>query len=200
MAGAVADPRRPIRLERPPLVQSEAFGPVVSLIARIYAFLLHLCGLIAGVIVGAIAVLITGEVVMRNLSGRTVPWLLEASEYGLFIAAFLGAPWVLRLGGHVRVDVLLNVASTTGRRWTELAGDILAAAVCAILCFFGTAAVIDSAGAGMMIYKSIIIPEWWVLAFVPLSFLLLTVEFVRRAVRAARGLTDDADEMIQRGL
>lgn len=158
----------------------------MSLAARAYGRFLDLCGLAAGLLICAIALSITGEVVLRNMAGRTVPWLLESSEYALFIAAFLGAPWVLRQGGHIRVDVVLNLADARTGRWIELGSDVVSTLICGILFYFGVLATVESFASNIMIYKSIIIPEWWVLIFVPLSFFLLSLEFVLRALRFRR--------------
>ena len=62
----------------------------------------------AGVSLGLIALTVTLDVGLRNLGWGNLPWLIEVAEYTLFVSTFLAAPWVLSLGAHVRVDVLVS--------------------------------------------------------------------------------------------
>ena len=54
------------------------------------------------------ALLVTGDVLGRNLGLGTLPWIVEASEYGLPLATFLIAPWLLARGSTSGVDALLS--------------------------------------------------------------------------------------------
>jgi hypothetical protein len=44
----------------------------------------------------------------------------------------------------------------------------------------------DSFSRGDMLYKELVIAEWWLLAFIPAGSLLLAIEFLRRLWRAWR--------------
>lgn len=114
----------------------------MNLLGAAYNRFLNLCGLLAGLAVTAMAVAITIEVAVRNVTGRSFPWLLESSEYALFVATFLGVPWVLRQGAHVRVDVLLNIGSPQMRRVVEIAANTIAAVTSLTIFYFAVAALI----------------------------------------------------------
>ncbi|HET8728973.1 MAG TPA: TRAP transporter small permease [Alphaproteobacteria bacterium] len=142
---------------------------------------------IACVMSGAIVVLITIDVVGRNLGLGNLPWLTEVVEYALYILTFLAAPWVLRLGSHVR----MNLLSTLLPRRLALVVDVLANtagfAVCVVLIWFGYAAADQAMVRGSLMIKTLIFPEWWLLAVMPFSLLLLALEYVLRLSRLARG-------------
>ena len=53
------------------------------------------------------ALLVTLDVVMRNVGLGTLAWVNEVSEYSLPVATLLIAPWLLHRNQHVRLDVLL---------------------------------------------------------------------------------------------
>ncbi|MGI9464428.1 MAG: TRAP transporter small permease subunit, partial [Aestuariivirgaceae bacterium] len=76
----------------------------MSQFARAYGVAVVGLGYLAGFALAALALLITTDVVIRNLGIGNFPWLLEVSEYVLFISTFLAAPWVLRENAHVSVD------------------------------------------------------------------------------------------------
>ena len=130
---------------------------------------------LAAVLLGASALAITVDVVGRNIGVGTLPWILEVSEYVLPLATFLVAPWLLRRNEHVRLDILL-------RAWPGLGHvtNVVGLAVSAVLVLYGVRTILNSADQGAMVFKSVVFPEWWLYAPVPLCFTLLAVEFVRR--------------------
>ena len=140
-----------------------------------YDRLLQGLAALAAVLLGASALAITVDVVGRNVGLGTLPWILEVSEYVLPLATFLVAPWLLRRNEHVRLDMLL-------RAWPRLGHvtNVIGLAVSAVLVLYGVRTILNSADQGAMVFKSVVFPEWWLYAPVPLCFGLLAVEFVRR--------------------
>lgn len=142
-----------------------------------YGRTLEALAVVAAVLLGLTAVAITYDVVARNVALGTVPWILEVSEYVLPLATFLVAPWLLYQNQHVRLDMLLARV-----RWLGFAGDLLGLAISAVLVVYGVRTILNSAQQGAMVLKSVVFPEWWLYAPVPLCFMLLAIEFVRRLV------------------
>jgi TRAP-type transport system small permease protein len=144
-------------------------------VSAFYPRLLQGLAACAAVLLGASALVITLDVVGRNVGLGSVPWILEVSEYVLPLATFLAAPWLLHRNEHVRLDILL-------RAWPRLnhMTNVTGLAVCAVLVVYGVRTILNSAQQGAMVFKSVVFPEWWLYAPVPLCFGLLAVEFVRR--------------------
>jgi TRAP-type C4-dicarboxylate transport system permease small subunit len=147
---------------------------------RAYRGLLHACAVIAALLLGVTALLVTGDVVARNIGLGTLPWILEVSEYVLPLATFLVAPWLLVRNEHVRLDVLLTSLPPRLARALAWAGDLLGLAICAVFVIYGVRAIASSAQQGSLVIKSVVFPEWWLYAPVPACFALLGIEFVRR--------------------
>ncbi|MHB8764073.1 MAG: TRAP transporter small permease [Deferrisomatales bacterium] len=156
----------------------------MGIVHRAYQQLLSGSGVLAGLFVGGIAVGVTADVVLRNLGLGGLPWMAEMSENALYVSTFLAAPWVLSQGAHVRVDLVVNSVPRAVRRVLEIAADLLGVAVSLVFLWFGYSATAEAARLGSVIAKQLVIPEWWLLCFIPLSFLLMTVEFVLRLRRA----------------
>lgn len=155
------------------------------MIGPAYRGLLHGCGAVAAVLLGVTALLVTGDVVARNLGLGTLPWILEVSEYVLPLATFLVAPWLLHRNEHVRLDILLTALPSRLGRGLDRTADLVGLAVCAVFVVYGARAIASSAQQGSLVIKSIVFPEWWLYAPVPACFALLAIEFVRRL--AGRG-------------
>ncbi|HEU0199868.1 MAG TPA: TRAP transporter small permease [Burkholderiaceae bacterium] len=152
----------------------------MSALAGAYRRLLDGCAVAAALVLGAVAVLVAGDVVARNIGLGTLPWIVEASEYSLPLATFLIAPWLLRRNEHVRLDALLAVLPARLARALDVVADAIGLAVCIVFVAYGARAVASSAKQGSLVIKAIVFPEWWLYAPVPFCFALLAVEFVRR--------------------
>jgi TRAP-type C4-dicarboxylate transport system permease small subunit len=153
--------------------------------ARAYLGVLHAGAVAAALLLGALALLVTVDVVARNLGWGTLPWILEVSEYCLPLATFLVAPWLLARGEHVRVDVLVTLLPRRIARAIERAADAAGFALSTVFVVYGIRAITSSAQQGSLVMKSIVFPEWWLFAPVPVSFAFLAVEFLRRLLARA---------------
>jgi TRAP-type C4-dicarboxylate transport system permease small subunit len=147
---------------------------------KLYTLLLRSLAAAAAVLLGAMAVLVTLDVVMRNVGLGTIAWVNEVSEYSLPVATLLIAPWLLHRNEHVRLDVLLVSLSARAARVLGKTCDVLGIAICAVFVWYGIRLILDSARIGSMVVKTLAIPEWWQYALVPVCFSLLAVEFARR--------------------
>lgn len=155
-------------------------------LVRVYRRLLEGCGLVAGVSIGVLAGLISLDILARNLDLFNFPWLLEVSEYTLYVATFAAAPWVLSLGAHVRVDVLVEALPGALGRWVEVGADCAGAVVSLVLGYYGWLATADAFRLGSRVAKELVVSEWWLLLVIPLSAALLALEFGCRIGRALR--------------
>jgi C4-dicarboxylate transporter DctM subunit len=65
-------------------------------------------GGISAALIIIIAVIVFYEIIARGFFNAPTTWVLEYSVYMLIATGFLGAAYVLRLGGHVCVDVITS--------------------------------------------------------------------------------------------
>lgn len=161
-------------------------------VARFYAGLHMVLGVITAGCIALIATLVCADVIFRDLGIMTLPWQVEVSEYAQFVATFVGAPWVLRLGGHVRVDVLLNVVNAATARAMEIAADVIGLFASMCLFGYGIRTTYLTWRDNQLQIKMLIVPEWWIYSVVIVSGLLLIIEFLRRLWRARSREPDHA--------
>ena len=110
----------------------------------LHAAILSGLATLVAVAYGLVALLMTLDIALRAARLGALPWLLEATEYVLYGGTFLAAPWVLRKGAHVRVDLLV---AGLPRQWStavEIAADALGFFVSATFVWFGAAAVLEA--------------------------------------------------------
>lgn len=141
--------------------------------------------------IGLFAILIPLDLLIRRLGWGNMPWLHEGVEYTLYMGVFLGAPWVLQQGAHVRVDLIVtNLRKEAALRMERLL-DLIGTAICAVLCQYGIRATIEAYMEHAVPDKLLKIENWWMLLVFSITFFMLTIEFLLR-MRGARFAADQA--------
>lgn len=161
--------------------------PALRTALRVHDLVIRGMAALAAILIGALVVVISLDVLLRNTGNGNLPWSLEVSEYALYGATLLATPWVLALRAHVAMDLLPGLLSNRARARLHLVVCALGLAICAVLGWQGAEAVAVSAARGAMIYKTLIFPEWWLLALFPLVLALLALGFVRMAFEGVTG-------------
>lgn len=141
--------------------------------------------LLAGAILAADILLITAEVAFRNLGWRGLGWASDVIEYSLPLTTLLVAPWLVANRGHVKLDLLVERMASGQRNALYRATMWLATGVTGVLVYASTLLALDTYNAGSLVMKSLVFPEWWVMAAVPPLFLLIAIECLRGALAGA---------------
>ncbi|MGB6792791.1 MAG: TRAP transporter small permease subunit [Pseudolabrys sp.] len=140
-------------------------------------------------------VMIGADVLSRNIGGGGIPVSNELSEDILYLMTLMVAPRLLRQGQHIRVDIVLHTLPLRVAWLLEWFGDIVGFFCCLYFVWYGYLITKASYLAGSVNIKTLITPEWWTLAPLPVGFMLLAIEFIFRMHRlsvAEIGVRDDA--------
>jgi TRAP-type transport system small permease protein len=160
-----------------------------------YGRLLEAMLLVACFLLLIMTLMIGADVLLRNVGLGGIAPSNEISEDIIYLLTLLAAPGLLRQGQHIRVDIILRVLPARVGWLLEWLGDILGVICCFYFVWYGARVTIASFTSGALSIKTLIMPEWWLLAPMPLSFVLLGVEFLFRMHRLAlaeRRPRDDA--------
>ena len=170
-------------------------NPVMERLSGWYERVLNALMLMACLLLLVMTVMIGADVVSRNIGAGGVAVSNELSEDILYLMTLLAAPWLLRQGQHIRVDIILRVLPVRAAWLLEWVGDIVGVLCCLYFVWYGAFITIASYTAGSINIKTLITPEWWTLVPLPIGFVLLGIEFIFRMYRlstAEVGLRDDA--------
>jgi len=164
-----------------------------------YGRFIDALAVVASLLLLAMMLVICGDVFTRTVRVPGLPtgiaWSNEVSELMLYLITLLAAPWLLRAGRHIRVDILLRVLPPRVAYACEWLADVLGFACCLWMLWYGSAAAARSHASGSLSIKTLVMPEWWFLVPLPVCFALLAIEFVfrmRRLAHAEIGPRDDA--------
>jgi TRAP-type C4-dicarboxylate transport system permease small subunit len=142
---------------------------------------------VAALLLLAMVLLVTADIVLRNTARFGFPWANEITEYALYLTTLLTAPWLLRRGQHVRIDMVLVFVPPRIAWVMEALADLVGFAASVILVWYGTVMTLQSARLSSLTIKNLVFPEWWLLAPLPICFALLAFEFVLRFHRLMAG-------------
>lgn len=129
--------------------------------------------------------LIGADVGLRNARLGGVSWSNEVSEYLLYLMTLLAAPWLLRQGQHIRVDIILRALPARVGWLLEWLGDLLGLACSVYFVWYGWKVLAASYSSGAISIKTLVLPEWWLMVPMPLAFVAVSIEFVFRMWRLA---------------
>src|SRR5215471_973551 len=113
-----------------------------------YGKLLEAFALVACALIFGMTLMICADVLLRNV--RVIPgvagleWSNEISEAMLYLITMLTAPWLLRRGQHIRVDIVLRAVPKRVGWIFEWVVDTLGFACSALIAYYGARAAFAS--------------------------------------------------------
>ena len=121
------------------------------------------------------------EVFSRYFLGKGTTWVIEFSEYTILFMTFLGTAWLLKEDGHVEMDIVVNRLSSGKQRILQAGSSITCTLVCLALAWSGADVALDHLQRGLHQPTLVAPPDFPLFAVIPTGFLLLAVQFARRA-------------------
>jgi TRAP-type C4-dicarboxylate transport system permease small subunit len=148
----------------------------MRLIFWLNGWLVRILCVVAVVVIAAMALAVSAEVVLRMFKFPSITGLIELTEYGLFISTFFMAPHLLRTNEHVRVDIVMSRADPATARAVEYFVLATIIAICIVTGVVSASMLIDSIRDGTLIFKDFVIPKWWLDWIIPLTSLVLGLQ------------------------
>jgi len=168
-------------------------------LSELYGKLLEWLAVAACVMVFAMVMMICTDVLLRNVAliptMRGLDWSNDITEAMLYLITMCAAPWILRQGQHIRVDIILRAIPKRTAWYCEWFADIVGLFCCLAMVWYGAKMTYASYTSGAMTVKTMVTPEWWLLIPLPIAFTLLSIEMLfrmRRLMHGARGPREDA--------
>ena len=126
-----------------------------------------------------IFVSVCAELFMRNLFNRPQMWSVEVSEYAMLYVTFLGAAWLLREEGHVRIDILFDLLKPRNQALLNSITYCFGIIICAVLVFYGTRVTWLHFQKGLHTFTALKLLKRPFLLVIPFGSLLLLIQFIR---------------------
>lgn len=142
-------------------------------------------GLLSAVCLVLICALIVAQIVARNL-GSTVPDAEEFAAWAMAGSGFLGLPYALHCGSHIRVSVVTRLLPERAHHGAEVLANTIGLALAAYFAWYCTAFVLESFRFKEVSQGLIAVPLWLPQLAMAIGTVLLAVAFAERLVRVLR--------------
>ena len=149
------------------------------MIKKAYDAILYGMAYAAGFLMAAMMAVITLDVVLRNLGYQSSAHFFTFTEYALLVIPCMGAPWLAREKGHIYVEILLMAMPVNARRVMTFAIGLICIAVCLVIAYYGFQVTWQDYVNNEKDVRSFDMPRWMVVGWIPVSFLMMAIEFAR---------------------
>ena len=163
--------------------------------SRAYDAVLYAMAWLAALLIAAMMVIITVDVVVRNLGYQSSAHFFTFTEYALLIVPCMGAPWLVREKGHIYVEIVLMHLTPRARKWLMRGIGVACVAVCLIIAWYGFGITIADFLGNEKDVRSFDMPRWMIVGWIPLGFLMMAIEFLRFLVRGENFLASFAETL-----
>ncbi|QQK74404.1 TRAP transporter small permease [Salicibibacter cibarius] len=125
-----------------------------------------------------LVIFIVVELISRNVFNFGIPGAVEITEYLIAYIAFLGAPWILKEDGHVKISLVIDRLSSKKRTAVLMTSSIIGFIATSIISVVGFLQVISLYNRNVLTETVLGLPLALLIAIVPISFLLIAAQFI----------------------
>lgn len=122
---------------------------------------------------------ISVDVLLRYFIGSSWAGLFEISEYSMLWITFLSAAWLLKIGGHIRVDLLLTRFSPRQRAITNIITSIICVLLFVFITWYTLKLTLHDYQTGFFYPSVLRPPKWPIEIIIPIGYFLLLIQFLR---------------------
>ena len=133
----------------------------------------------AGVYLVAIMIAIVFQATARTLGFSGSSHVFTFTEYGLLYIVMAGSPWLVRVKGHVFIEMFTAAIPAPMAPTVSRAISLLSAVICLVLFWYTLKTTIVAFERGDADMRSVDMPKWLLLGTMPICFGLMTVQFLR---------------------
>lgn len=148
-------------------------------VAAAYGHFINVLRYLAGVVIFTVFLLIVSDVLIR-LAGFK-PWTYTSGivEYGLLWFTMLGAPWLVRVKGHVYIDAITQLLSAEVQRVMAKVVYSISILASLVICYYSLRLLTDAIATHQIDTRGEDMPMWSLLLPIPVCFFLVAIEFAR---------------------
>lgn len=155
----------------------------MSIIGRAYTALINGLATLGGLIIAGVCLLIVYDVVARNIGLQPPASTVALTEYALLYFTMLAAPWLVRVRGHIVVEIvhgrLRGIAKLIADKLILLVCIVVAISICALAAVLA----FEAWQRGEVEIRSLDMPRWLLFAPLAIGFGLMATEFLRLLLR-----------------
>ncbi len=155
---------------------------------KLIDFICKLFAVAAGILLILVTLFIGYVILARIIHVSSPAWITQFTEYALLWITFLGTAWVLGRNRHIAIDLITSHLGPRKRAGFEISHALIGCGVCLVLCYFGFLTAWSMFERGVTDVQVIDVAKYQVILVIPVGFLLLSLQFLRKMFVAFRSL------------
>ena len=133
----------------------------------------------AGIYLVAIMFAIVVQATLRSLGFSGSSHIFTFSEYGLLYIAMAASPWLVRVRGHVFIEMFTAILpKSQAPRFSRIISG-LCIVICLFLVWYTAEATLKVYRFGDADMRSLDMPKWLLIGSMPICFGLMAIQFSR---------------------
>ena len=161
---------------------------------RLYDRLIVGLATIAGLLIAAVCLLIVYDVITRNLGMQPPASTVALTEYAMLYFTMAAAPYLVRIKGHIVVEIVYQHISPAGRRMLDRFILVLCMLVALIVSALAWVLLVEALQRGEIEVRSLDAPRWILFAPLAAGFALMATEFLRLLLKSDSVFVSAADQ------
>jgi TRAP-type C4-dicarboxylate transport system permease small subunit len=139
----------------------------------------NLLAILAGTYLVAIMFGIVFQATARSFNHSGSSHIFTFSEYGLLYIVMAASPWLVRLKGHVFIELLTAALPAAVSKPFSRFVALLCVLICLVLVWYSGATTLRAYHFGDADMRSLDMPKWMLLISMPVCFGLMALNFLR---------------------
>lgn len=135
---------------------------------------------LATIILVLITLTVVTEIIMRTFWNRPITGTVQIIGYALLYMTFLGAAWLLRDDGHVKMEVVLARLKPGTQALLNIITSTLGAIVCLIIAWYGVRVLRYILQVDYRAIQELEVSLFPIVLIIPVGSFLLFIQFLRR--------------------
>jgi len=153
-------------------------------VIRAYDRLIYSLAGLAGAMIAGVCLMIVYDVIARNLGLQPPRSTVALTEYALLYFTMAAAPYLVRVKGHIVVEVVYQRLGGKVQKYLDKAILIFCSVVATVIGTIALILLMESLGTGEIEIRSLDMPRWLLFAPLAIGFFLMALEFVRLLINS----------------
>ncbi len=129
------------------------------------------------------ALAITIDVLLRYAFSITYIGIFELTEFSLLWMTFLGAAYIMRSNGHVRVDSIVNLFRPKPRAIINFIGSLISMLILIFMTFYCIKLTVHDYQTHFILSGILQPAKWYVEIIIPIGFFILFLQLLRNTYK-----------------
>ena len=149
-------------------------------ISNIFDRTINFLALMAAILLIFLMLSISVNVATRALIEWSIVWMFEIDVYALLYITFLGAAWLLKSEGHVKMDLVFNQFKPRAQATINIITSVISAIVFLVVAWQSARVTWITFQTDYFFVTVLEPPAWPIILIIPIGSFLLFIQLLRR--------------------